>query len=69
MAYLDIDRLEKQVDELIACCRRLQQENQTLLARQESLAAERAELIEKNEQARHRIEAALARLRTMEDTL
>ncbi|MEY6432530.1 TIGR02449 family protein [Thioalkalicoccus limnaeus] len=69
MAYLDIDRLEKQVDELIACCRRLQQENQILLARQESLAAERAELIEKNEQARQRIETALARLRTMEDTL
>ncbi|MBK1700947.1 TIGR02449 family protein [Thiococcus pfennigii] len=69
MAYFDIDRLEKQVDEIIECCRRLQEDNETLRARQASLTTERAELIQKTDLARSRIEATLARLKTMEESL
>lgn len=69
MAYFDIDRLEQQVDEMIDCCRRLQEENETLRARQAALTTERAGLIEQNEAARSRIEATIARLKTMEESL
>ncbi len=69
MAYFDIDRLEKQVDELIERCRQLQEENQVLRDRHEGFAAERAQLMEKTATARSRIEATLARLKTMEERL
>ena len=49
MANFDIDLLERQVDELIRHCRRLQEENNSLRVRQETLMTERGELIEKNE--------------------
>lgn len=69
MANFDIDLLERQVDELIRHCRRLQEENNSLRVRQETLMTERGELIEKNEQARSRVEAMLSRLRAMEESL
>ena len=69
MANFDIDLLERQVDELIHLCQRLQEENASLRARQETLMSERGELIEKNEQARSRVEAMLSRLRAMEESL
>ena len=69
MAKFDIDLLERQVDDLIHLCRRLREENASLRARQEALMAERGELIEKNEQARSRVEAMLSRLRAMEESL
>lgn len=69
MAKFQIDLLERQVDELIQLCRRLQEENASLRTRQEALMTERGELIEKNEQARSRVEAMLSRLRAMEESL
>jgi len=69
VAYFDIGTLEKQVDELIDCCRRLQEENQALRAGQAQSAAEQAELVQKTDQARGRIEAALTRLKSMEEGL
>lgn len=69
MAKFDIDLLERQVDELIQLCLRLKEENASLRARQEVLMTERGELIEKNEQARSRVEAMLSRLRAMEESL
>lgn len=69
MATLDIAGLERRVDALIRLCRRLQDENDSLRARQETLVAERGELIEKTEQARSRVEAMLSRLRAMEESL
>jgi cell division protein ZapB len=69
MAALDIDLLERQVDELIRICDRLRDENASLRASQEHLVAERAELIEKTELARSRVEAMVARLKTMEEQL
>ena len=69
MANFDIAGFERRVDALIRLCRRLQEENASLRARQETLVGERSELIEKNEQARSRVEAMLSRLRAMEESL
>ncbi|TVQ87655.1 MAG: TIGR02449 family protein [Chromatiaceae bacterium] len=69
MAGFDIDLLEQQVEELIRLCDRLREENASLRASQEHLVAERADLIEKTELARSRVEAMVARLKSMEDQL
>jgi cell division protein ZapB len=69
LATFDIAELERRVDDLIHLCQHLREENHSLRARQEALVAERGELIEKNEQARSRIEAMLSRMRAMEESL
>ncbi len=69
MSEYNLDTLERQVDELIRVCDKLRDENASLRASQEHLVAERAELIEKNELARSRIEAMVARLKSMEEQL
>lgn len=58
--------LEERVDELVRLCEQLREENRVLRDSQESLNAERATLLEKNEKARARIEAMINRLKTME---
>ncbi len=63
---LDLKRLEAQVEELIRTCDRLKDENESLRDHQVSLVAERAKLIEKTELARSRVEAMIARLKSME---
>ena len=45
---------------------RLREENRALRQRQDSLASERAALVQKNEQVRNRVEAMIGRLKTME---
>jgi cell division protein ZapB len=65
----DLDTLELQVTELFRICERLREENASLRARQETLVAERAELIEKTELARSRVESMISRLKSMEDGL
>ena len=67
MPNFDIDTLERQVDELLRTCRRLSEENASLRTRQETLVAERAELIEKTELARSRVESMISRLKSMEE--
>ncbi|MFP4062648.1 MAG: TIGR02449 family protein [Halochromatium sp.] len=67
MADFDIDLLEQHVDALIRKCQRLKEENASLHASREYLVAERAELIEKTELARSRLEAMVARLKAMEE--
>ena len=62
----DLDRLEAKVEELIRTCANLKQENNSLRTRQDNLVAERASLIEKTELARSRVEAMIARLKSME---
>jgi cell division protein ZapB len=63
---LDIGHLEQQVEGLLHACNQLREENVTLRQRQETLVAERAELIEKTELARTRVEAMISRLKAME---
>lgn len=67
MPNFDVDTLERQVDELIRACRLLREENASLRARQDILVVERAELIEKTELARSRVESMISRLKSMEE--
>lgn len=66
---LDIAQLEQRVEELIHACSNLKNENDTLRQKQGHLIAERAELIEKTELARTRVEAMITRLKAMENSL
>jgi cell division protein ZapB len=63
---LELKRLEKQVDDLIASLQDLKEENRALRHRQDSLATERASLLQKNEQVRTRVEAMIGRLKMLE---
>jgi cell division protein ZapB len=63
---IELTRLAKRIDELIAMVEHLKDENRALRARHESLAGERAALMHKNEQVRTRVEAMIGRLRTLE---
>jgi len=63
---LELRRLEKRLEELVVVCRQLQEENQSLRQRQDSLVGERASLLHKNEQVRGRVEAMIGRLKGME---
>ena len=63
---LELKRLEKRLDELVEICGKLQEENESLRNRQDVLTAERATLLQKNEQVRGRVEAMITRLKAME---
>lgn len=69
MSQFDIQALEQQVDELIQICNRLREENTWLRARQATLADDRAQLVEKTELARSKVESIVSRLKTMEEDL
>ena len=62
----ELKRLEKRVDALVNVCDQLQDENKSLKQRQDVLTAERANLLQKNEQVRARVEAMIGRLKAME---
>jgi cell division protein ZapB len=62
----DLAALEARVDELIRTIGMLKSENSALRNQQDNLVNERAQLIEKTEQARIRIESMISRLRAME---
>jgi cell division protein ZapB len=61
-------QLEQRVDRLIRLCDQLRDENRVLLNAQESLNAERAALLDKNETARARLEAMISRLKALEQS-
>ena len=62
----ELKGLEIRVNDLIKTCEELKRENQLLKNQQDSYSVERANLIEKNEQARKRVEAIITRLKSME---
>ncbi|MEJ2115482.1 MAG: TIGR02449 family protein [Gammaproteobacteria bacterium] len=62
----DLKGLEIRVSELISTCEELKKENRLLKLQQDSYSSERATLIDKNEQARKRVEAMITRLKSME---
>ena len=63
---VELERLEKRLDELVMACGQLKEENRSLRQRQEALMAERATLLQKNEQVRARVEAMVGRLKSLE---
>ena len=62
----ELVRLEKRLDELVVICSQLKEENRSIKDRQDSLIADRATLLQKNEQVRARVEAMITRLKAME---
>jgi cell division protein ZapB len=63
---LELKRLEKRLEELVATLNQIKEENRALRQRQETLTSERANLLHKNEQVRARVEAMIGRLKSME---
>ena len=63
---VELKRLERRLEELVAVCRQLKEENRSLRQRQDNLMLERASLMQKNEQVRTRVEAMIGRLKAME---
>lgn len=62
----DLKTLESRIDELIAACQRLKNENSSLKSEQDSLSTQHAKLIEKTRIARERIETMIGRLKALE---
>ncbi|MEZ5542004.1 MAG: TIGR02449 family protein [Pseudomonadota bacterium] len=62
----ELVRLEGQVEQLLDVVERLTRENRSLRNQQESLTMERAGLLEKHDQVRHRVDAIVTRLKSLE---
>ena len=63
---IELQRIEKRVEELVSICNQLKEENRSLRQRQEMLVAEKAGLLQKNDLVRGRVEAMIERLKSME---
>jgi cell division protein ZapB len=63
---MDLSALETKVDALIDAVTALSAENDVLRQQQASMTMERADLIEKTELARTRVESMISRLKSME---
>ncbi len=63
----DLKKLEVRVEELIRACAQLKDENHSLRSQQDSLIAERTDLIEKTELAKAKVEGIITRLKSMEE--
>jgi cell division protein ZapB len=63
---LELKKLESRISDLINTCGQLKEENRSLRHRQEALIGERANLLQKNEQVRARVEGMITRLKAME---
>ena len=63
----DLRALEVRVEELIRACTHLKDENKTLRAREQELVNERDRLTAKTDQAKHRVEDMIDRLKRLED--
>lgn len=62
----ELRALEVRVEELIKACAHLKEENKKLRQHQDQLTAEKAELAEKSELAKSRVEAMITRLKSLE---
>ncbi|MFM1886643.1 MAG: hypothetical protein RL026_1800 [Pseudomonadota bacterium] len=66
-AHAELVQLEQRLSDLLTLVAQLREENRALRQRQESLTGERNTLLQKNEQVRARVEAMMARLRSLEE--
>ncbi|NQY26981.1 MAG: TIGR02449 family protein [Piscirickettsiaceae bacterium] len=64
-----IQQLELQVDDLLKASRRIRDENMLLKSQKSAWLSERAQLVEKTDLARNRIEKMVGRLKEMDDEL
>ena len=63
---IELTRLAKRIEELVATVEHLKEENRALRQRHDTLHGERASLLQKNEQVRARVEGMISRLKTLE---
>ena len=68
MSEQTLQPLESKIDELIAFCAHLQQQNEQLKGQESKLLQERSELIEKNQVARQKVESIITRLKSMQES-
>ncbi|MCH2158229.1 MAG: TIGR02449 family protein [Oleiphilaceae bacterium] len=61
-----ISRFSDKVEQLLAYCQRLEEDNARLQQSQEKLHNERTQLLQKNELAKSKIEGMIGRLRALE---
>lgn len=66
MDTTELQRLAAKLDELLEHHERLKAQNRLLLANERAWREERAQLIEKNELARQKVEAMISRLKALE---
>ncbi|MFK5985610.1 MAG: TIGR02449 family protein [Pseudomonadota bacterium] len=62
----ELDRLDSQISDLLKLVQQLKEENTSLRHQQVTLHHERAQLVEKNEIAKSRVEAIISRLKSLE---
>lgn len=63
---LELTRLEEQVTGLLEIVERQSQENRSLRTQQDTMANERANLLEKHDQVRNRVDGIVTRLKSLE---
>lgn len=66
MEQAELEALAARIERLIERNRQLEAENSRLRQAQEDWQQERVQLMQKNDMARHRIEAMISRLRSLE---
>jgi len=66
-ALAQVQQMSARLDKLMELVRRLADENRSLRQGQEQLTNERAQLLNKNELARSRVEAMINRLKSLEN--
>ncbi len=66
VSAVDINALEKRIDELIALCEELERKQSSMESDRASWLQERTRLLEKNEMAKSKIEAMIMRLKSLE---
>ncbi len=60
--------LNEKVDDLIGLCADMKRENQLLKANESSWSSERKQLMDKNKEAKSKLESILVRLKAMENS-
>ncbi|GGY73786.1 TIGR02449 family protein [Marinobacter zhanjiangensis] len=66
MEQSELQAMADKLDRLIERCRKLEQDNAAMRELQDEWNRERAQLIQRNDQAKNRIEAMIGRLRALE---
>ena len=66
MEQSEVQALADKLDKLIEHCQKLEQNNATLRQLQDDWNRERAQLMQKNDLAKNKIEAMIGRLRALE---
>lgn len=64
----DIKQLEKTIDHLVVFLDKIKAENNALKNKLEELTHEKSLLMQKNDQAKNRLESMITRLKTLEQT-